>query len=90
MFTLLGALWLARYAKRVRLAPETSMMHARDDHWRAAHSKAELGGFGAAQAAILFILFAGIGWVAWGVTTQGYYLGEIAAQFMRLRYCGDS
>ena len=84
VFTLLGALWLARYARRVRLNPEASTMHARDAFWREAHATAELGQFGAAQAAILFILFAGIGWVGWGVTMRGYYLGEIAAQFMAM------
>ncbi len=30
---------------------------------------------------ILLALIAGVVWVAWGVTTRGYYLPEIAAQF---------
>lgn len=83
LFTTLGTLWAVRYARRVRLDPAASPMHARDAHWCGARSTDEAAPrFAAAHLAVLVVLALGIVWVAWGVSARGYYLGEIAAQFM--------
>ncbi len=83
IFTLVGTVWVCRYARRVRLNPHASPMYVRDAWWREARDgEATPTGFGRAHLAILGVLLAGIVWVAWGVGARGYYLGEIAAQFM--------
>lgn len=75
-FTLIAALFIARHARAVRLG-----------------RRARLGGLGdtaqeplpetftLAHKLVLLTVIAGVGWVAWGVSTRGYYLPEIAAQF---------
>lgn len=82
VFTGLGALYLYAYARRVRLKPETSPTRGTDQSFRDEapedHGEAT---FSAPDALVLAIVAAGIGWVAWGVGAQGYYLAEIGAQF---------
>ena len=80
IFTLVGALFIWRYARKVRLAGAalSSAQAADEPH------DAERDGFSPAHVIILFIVLAGIAWVGWGVATQGYYLAEIAAQFFAI------
>lgn len=79
-FTLLGAFFVWRYARSVRLAIahpnlkiEQTGSFAADDHapvrLRAAHQL------------IILVLALGVAWVGWGVAMHGYYLAEISAQF---------
>lgn len=82
VFTGVGALFIWRYARMVRLQPERSVAFARDAVLRAEAAAAPVAGrLGPGDVLILLTVAAGIGWVAWGVTTQGYYLAEIAGQF---------
>ncbi len=81
-FTLIAAVWLWRHARMVRLDPARSPVFDSDQHWRSAPVAAAANGFRWPHAIILAALVLGIGWVAWGVTARGYYLGEIAAQFV--------
>lgn len=83
VFTTIGAAWVWNYARKVRTDPQRSLAYASDARLRAeaanAPDNAKLA-FG--DMLILLTVTAGIAWVAWGVTTQGYYLPEIAAQFL--------
>jgi uncharacterized ion transporter superfamily protein YfcC len=91
MLTVLGAAWLAWRARRVRHAPERSAAFLSD---RMRHAAAGAGaGAGAgglaqplsrADGLILLAILATIVWVGWGVAARGWYLAEIAAQFLVL------
>ena len=78
-FTLVAALFTWRYARAVRLGLRPGKGGA-----MANASRALLPELSRAHLVILFALIAGVVWVAWGVTTRGYYLPEIAAQFFAL------
>ncbi len=84
-FTLLAAAWVYRYAARIRKTPTLSLAYESDKALReevveaGPSTKAKLGDF-----VILALTALGVVWVAWGVSTQGYYLAEISAQFFAL------
>ena len=84
VFTGLGALFLWRYARGIRLKPERSLAYASDAKTRDAAPTAVDGGLRFGDWVVLLSVAAAIGWVAWGVTTQQYYLPEIAGQFLVL------
>lgn len=75
IFTLAAAVFTWRYARAVRqgLRPKIGSAASSSDNALPELSRAHL--------LILLALFAGVIWVGWGVTTRGYYLPEIAAQF---------
>jgi len=75
LFTAAGALFLWRHAKGTRTAPPAP---ARD----AAATAPE--GLWPGDALILAATAAAVAWVAWGVVARGWYLPELAAQFMAL------
>ena len=83
IFTTLGALYVWNYARRVRLDPLRSLALTSDNRWR--HTLQNVQNqtrmsFG--DWLVLLTLVAGVAWVGWGVVEKGYYLAEIAAQFM--------
>lgn len=86
VFTLLGATFATIYALRIKRNPELSLTFAQDQSNRP--EKVNLGEeakrLGLGDWLILLVLIAGIGWMIWGVTTQGYYLPEIASQFFTM------
>lgn len=83
VFTAAGAVFVWRYARRVRLAPHASLAHASDAATRE-QAQATLidTRLGPGDWIVLGSVVAGIGWMGWGVTTQGYFLPEIAGQFL--------
>jgi uncharacterized ion transporter superfamily protein YfcC len=83
IYTLLGALFVWRYARSVRLDPARSLALSSDVQWKdKLEATAGHGKFGLGDGLILLTLTLGVVWVAWGVVAKGYYLAEIAAQFM--------
>ena len=73
-FTVVGVVFTVWYAHRHRVTPAapgttTAVAHARMN-W--------------ADRMILLAVLATVAWIVWGVTTQGYYLPEIASQFFTL------
>ncbi len=76
VFTLLGAALTLRYALTQRRERPAAPI--------AAAAGAELGPAGRADFAVLLVLVATLAWVIWGVTTRGYYLPELAAQFFTM------
>ncbi|NVE94338.1 putative basic amino acid antiporter YfcC [Altererythrobacter lutimaris] len=79
LFTGVGAIFLWRYARGVRLGTREGIGKALFDA-----SGPATAGFSMAHLLVLLSLIAGIAWVAWGVTMYGYYLPEIAAQFFAM------
>ncbi|MEM1088226.1 MAG: hypothetical protein AAGH90_10890, partial [Pseudomonadota bacterium] len=89
IFTLSGAALAYRYARNIRLSPESSMTYA-SDAWmrRAASLETGVGedakSFGLGHALILLIIVAGVAWIGYGVAVHQYYFAEIAAQFFAM------
>lgn len=79
-FTMVGAVFAWRYARSVRTA-RTGIMGREASMEPKTEPDINLS---PAHLLVLVIVLAGIGWVGWGVATQGYYLAEIAAQFFAL------
>lgn len=75
LFTGLGALFLWRYATVTRSVPEVGPLPG---------DEAAPPGLRRGDTAILLATLAAVGWVAWGVVARGWYLPELAAQFMAL------
>jgi uncharacterized ion transporter superfamily protein YfcC len=76
LFTLLGAVLTLRYAlTQRRERPAAPIVAA---------GGAELGPAGRSDWLVLLVLAATMGWLIWGVTTRGYYLPELAAQFFAM------
>ncbi len=86
VFTLLGAAAACRYAQRVQQNPALSLTRLADERLRAQQSSAQATSAKPRRGdgIILLILLAAIVWVAWGVIARGYFLPEIAAQFMAM------
>jgi uncharacterized ion transporter superfamily protein YfcC len=83
VFTALGAFYVWRYARKVRLNPAVSIAQMSDAKWAdKREATAGHGKFGPGDTLIMLTLGLGIVWVGWGVVAKGYYLAEIAAQFM--------
>jgi uncharacterized ion transporter superfamily protein YfcC len=88
IFTLLGTAFTMWYAMRVQKDPTRSLSYESDAYFReggaAASPEAAEGKipeFGPGEALVLLTVFAGIVWVALGVTLAEYYIPEIATQF---------
>ncbi|WP_246139757.1 putative basic amino acid antiporter YfcC [Parahaliea aestuarii] len=73
VFTLLSLVWVLRLARRERRAvvPEAGV-------------SAPLPGLGWGDRLVLLALAATLAWLIWGVARAGYYLPEIATQFVVL------
>ncbi|TKB46837.1 putative basic amino acid antiporter YfcC [Ferrimonas sediminicola] len=83
LFTLTGMLYLYRYGRRIRHNPESSPSYASDHYWRARHQQGETTErMERLDQGIILALVLGLIWVTWGVITRGYYIPQIAAQFM--------
>ncbi|MBD3584295.1 putative basic amino acid antiporter YfcC [Salinimonas sp. HHU 13199] len=70
-FTFLGLVFLLRYAKRHRQAPDTAITTSKEALTHA-------------DRLILISFGAVIGWIIWGVMARQYYIPELAAQFFTL------
>lgn len=87
VFTLLVLAYTLRYAKKVKAKPRVSLAWETDHSFRqekfqAIHSDA----LSWHDRVVIAILVFGISWIVWGVTTQSYYLPEIAAQFFSIGF----
>lgn len=72
-FTLIGVVFVLRYAQRHRTAGAGDV--------RDLIAATPLRG---SDRLVLLAVLATVGWIVWGITTQGYYLPELAAQFFAL------
>ncbi|MEM1035836.1 MAG: putative basic amino acid antiporter YfcC [Pseudomonadota bacterium] len=84
-FTAIGAAWVYRYARNVRLGKTVSRSATSDAVLRDTMPKAETTErFGIGHALILLTFVLGIVWVVWGVSQKGYYFPELGAQFLTM------
>lgn len=83
-FTALSALWVWRYARAVRLDPQRSLAFEADQRQPEPAATTATAPMGTGDWLILMLLVAVLGWVAWGVIAAGWYLAELAAQFLTL------
>lgn len=95
LFTLVGLAWLLSYARTIRQPASSSAGTANDaaggagiGHHAVAHtamgSERDGSPFGWLDGVILLTFLAGLVWVIWGVVARGYYIPEIATQFVAL------
>ncbi len=84
LFTASGAAATFFYARHIRRNPQASLTYAADRQYllRADAGVSGQQGLRRGDTFILLLLLAAISWVAWGVVVHGYFLPEIAAQFM--------
>lgn len=75
LFTLLGAALSLRYALGAGRIPVSAAVESTTDN----QERADF-----ADLLVALTLLLGMIWVVWGVTTQGYYLPELAAQFFTM------
>lgn len=83
-FTALGIVYTLRYAKKVKENPELSISYKSDEYYRkefniAEHQDME---FKLGHKLVLLTVVLGMAWIIYGVVEFGYYLPEIATQFV--------
>ncbi|GAB5457154.1 MAG: putative basic amino acid antiporter YfcC [Henriciella sp.] len=85
IYTFIGAAWTWQYARGVRKKKTISLAAETDETLVMEFPKAQDGlKFSIGHMLIIATLIAGIVWVIWGVSTQGYYFPELAAQFFTI------
>ena len=80
-FTIIGAIFLWRYASAVRRGVRQPIGPKYPDYDPAEIASSR---FSLAHKLIVLTFLAGIVWVGWGVIARGYYLAEITAQFFAM------
>lgn len=83
IFTTAAIAYLMTYANRIKKNPTSSLVYESDNYFRQRrldikeeHIKFKLG-----HALVLLSILAGVVWIVWGVTSEAYYIPEIASQF---------
>jgi len=86
LFTSIAAVFATAYALRIKNDPSKSLTLEQDkqNHQITTSFNPEDNKMGLGDWLVLGILVGGISWMIWGVTTQGYYLPEIASQFFTM------
>lgn len=84
VFTAVGAAFTVWWALRVQRNPEISPSYATDEWFRerARDIGGDEGRLLRGDVLTMLVFVAGMAWVVWGVTVKGYYLGELASQFL--------
>lgn len=83
-FTGFGILYTLRYAKKVKENPTSSISYEADRYYREEFKSEdqEKMEFKFGHILVLLIVFFGMAWIIYGVVKFGYYLPEIATQFV--------
>ena len=73
-----------RYAKKIKNTPTLSVAYETDAYYRDDYKLETTEGkkFTLGHKLVLLVVVIGMVWVIWGVIKQGYYLPEIATQFL--------
>ncbi|MFV0516433.1 MAG: putative basic amino acid antiporter YfcC [Aminipila sp.] len=84
VFTAIGVILTMIYAARVKKDPLKSVSYESDEFFRKDLSEqSEINvHFGLGHALVLITILLGMIWVVWGVMTKGFYIPEIASQFL--------
>lgn len=84
VFTGVGIIFIMFYAKRIKKNPEKSVAYESDAYYRndiAKQSEINVK-FATGHVLVLLTILAGMVWVVWGVMEKGYYIPELATQFL--------
>lgn len=83
-FTGFGVLYTMRYARRVKKDPKYSISYETDAYYREGFEEDEKKQleFTLGHKLVLLTVVVGVIWVIYGVVKEGYYLPEIATQFV--------
>ena len=83
-FTVLGIVFTLRYAKKVKENPQSSISYETDAFYRNEFNMEEQQDieFKLGHKLVLLIVALGMAWVIYGVVKFGYFLPEIATQFV--------
>lgn len=78
-----SVIYVTLYARKIKKDPTKSIVYETDQYFRnhLANQSEENRTFKLGHGMVLLTLLAGIIWIVWGVTKQGYYIPEIASQF---------
>ena len=83
-FTAFGILYTLRYAKKVKADPTSSISYEADRYYREEFKSDDQDKmeFKFGHTLVLLIVLLGMAWIIYGVVKFGYYLPEIATQFV--------
>lgn len=83
-FTAFGVIYTILYARKVKKNPEKSIAYKTDAYFRNKNNSEEIktSEFMFGHKLVILTLILGMSWVVWGVVKEGYYLPEIATQFV--------
>lgn len=84
VFTGAGMIMTMLYAAKIKKDPLKSVSYETDGYFREDLDKQTdiETKFGLGHALVILTIVLGMVWVVWGVMTQGYYIPEIASQFL--------
>lgn len=83
ILTSASVVYVTLYARKIKKDPTKSIVYETDQYFRdhLANQDPEKHEFKFGHAAVLLTILAGVVWIVWGVTSEGYYIPEIASQF---------
>lgn len=84
VFTAVGVIFTWVYAKKIKKNPELSVSYESDSYYRNDFKEASeiQTKFGTGDILVMLTILFGTLWVVWGVMENGYYIPEIATQFL--------
>ncbi|RCU50083.1 putative basic amino acid antiporter YfcC [Corallincola holothuriorum] len=84
VLTLFGLVFTLRYARKIKLRPESSLSYQSDRCFLNQNEQRETDSFNLTDKLILLVLALGMVWVIWGVIKHQYYIPQIASQFFAI------
>ena len=83
-FTGLGIVYTMRYAKKIKANPELSISYKSDEYYRKEFNMEDFKDmeFKLGHKLVLLTVVLGMAWIIYGVVKFGYFLPEIATQFV--------
>ena len=83
IFTAAAIAYLMTYANKIKKNPTTSIVYESDNYFRQRQTEIQEAQvkFKLGHALVLLSVLVGVVWIVWGVTSEAYYIPEIASQF---------
>jgi uncharacterized ion transporter superfamily protein YfcC len=83
VLTTASVIYITMYANKIKKDPTKSIVYDTDQYFRdhLASQDPEHRAFTLGHGLVLLWMLFGVIWIVWGVTSEGYYIPEIASQF---------
>lgn len=83
VLTTASVIYITMYANKIKKDPTKSIVYDTDQYFRdhLAAQDPEHRAFKLGHGLVLLWMLFGVIWIVWGVTSEGYYIPEIASQF---------